>query len=205
MKINKTTYRDRHAFTLIEMIGVLAVIAILAALLIPKVFEAINNARINSAAVSYNTVKAAVIDHYAKFGTIASSNGVGVAVANLADFDRILLIEGFVDKPFETKISNTNSVRVSTGLTAADAATASNAAYNLDGTADVPNNAAGAHVVEALLLGVAPADAKELNDRLDGPDLGLISPATEDLLGRVKYGAPAANGLVDVYIYITHR
>src|SRR6266436_5262795 len=36
-----------HAFTLIEMIGVLAVIAVLAALLIPKIFESINSARLN--------------------------------------------------------------------------------------------------------------------------------------------------------------
>ena len=39
------------AFTLIEMIGVLAVIAILAAVLIPKVSEAINNSLINNAAI----------------------------------------------------------------------------------------------------------------------------------------------------------
>jgi prepilin-type N-terminal cleavage/methylation domain-containing protein len=205
MKINKTTYRNRHAFTLIEMIGVLAVIAILAALLIPKVFEAINNARINSAAVSYNTVKAAVIDHYAKFGTIASINGVATGTNNLQNFDTVLLQEGFLDKPFATKISNANSVRVSAGLANDVDATADNAAYNLDGDDTVvANNAAGAHVVEALLLGVAPADAKELNDRLDGVDLG-IGNADEDLLGRVKYGEPDGDGLVDVYIYVTHR
>jgi prepilin-type N-terminal cleavage/methylation domain-containing protein len=66
MKITLVQKRKAQAFTLIEMIGVLAVIAILAALLIPKVFEAINNSRINNAAVSYNTVKAALSDHYAK-------------------------------------------------------------------------------------------------------------------------------------------
>ena len=37
--------RNRFAFTLIEVIGCLAVIAILASLLIPTIFEAINNAR----------------------------------------------------------------------------------------------------------------------------------------------------------------
>ncbi len=50
---------DVKAFTLIEMIGVLAVIGILAALLVPKIFEAINNARINSTAVSIATIKTA--------------------------------------------------------------------------------------------------------------------------------------------------
>src|SRR5580765_4982667 len=77
MKIQtKRTGRAARAFTLIEMIGVLAVIAILASLLIPKIFEAINNARVNNTAVSYNTVKTSLADHYAKFGSLLSSNGV---------------------------------------------------------------------------------------------------------------------------------
>ena len=47
MKINTHLPKRRQskAFTLIEMIGVLAVIAILAALLIPKIFNAINSAQ----------------------------------------------------------------------------------------------------------------------------------------------------------------
>src|SRR2546426_12807677 len=60
--------RGASAFTLIEMIGVLAVIAILAAMLIPRVFEAINSARINNAAVSCETIKTAAADHYGKYG-----------------------------------------------------------------------------------------------------------------------------------------
>src|SRR6266704_6062192 len=108
MKIRCTKTRKANAFTLIEMIGVLAVIAILAALLIPKIFEAINNARINNAVVSYNTVKAACMDHYGKYGAIdATTNGATVAqgvspgsgaasVAGLFFYDEALLIEGFL-------------------------------------------------------------------------------------------------------------
>ncbi len=50
-----------HAFTLIEMIGVLAVIAVLAALLIPKIFESINSARLNQAVLSCQTIKTAAL------------------------------------------------------------------------------------------------------------------------------------------------
>ena len=73
MKTDRFTLKKKEtqAFTLIEMIGVLAVIAILAALLIPKIFEAINNSRINNAAMSCQTVKTSIADHYAKFGSIA--------------------------------------------------------------------------------------------------------------------------------------
>ena len=75
MKIISNQRKSSQAFTLIEMIGVLAVIAILASMLIPKIFEAINNSKINNAAVSYNTVKTALADHYAKWGSLLSSNG----------------------------------------------------------------------------------------------------------------------------------
>src|SRR6266852_9641963 len=81
MKINtvKTTtqvQKQKAGFTLIEMIGVLAVIAILASFLIPKVFNAINDARINSAVVGAETVKTAVVDHYGKWGRFDATNGV---------------------------------------------------------------------------------------------------------------------------------
>src|SRR5712692_2169638 len=119
MKISRTQNQTlaRKGFTLIEMIGVLAVIAILASLLIPKIFEAINNARVNNAIVSYNTVKTAFADHYAKFGGIAvTTNGAAipagtappVRVPGLAYYDGFLLTEGFLDKPFSVKIG-TNS------------------------------------------------------------------------------------------------
>src|SRR6266478_2526742 len=99
MKISLSQKSARKGFTLIEMIGVLAVIAILASLLIPKIFEAINNSRISNASLSYNTVKTALADHYAKFGSILSSNGTSFAVGTsvLLNFDKVLVSEGFLD------------------------------------------------------------------------------------------------------------
>src|SRR5262245_35212489 len=97
-------------FTLIEMIGVLAVIAILAAILIPKVFEAINNSRVNNAAMSCQTVKTAMADHYAKAGSFAAEAtifGTNIPVTlPQQNYDVILMREGFLDKPFATKIGN---------------------------------------------------------------------------------------------------
>src|SRR6266704_1896316 len=84
MKISLNQKSARKGFTLIEMIGVLAVIAILASLLIPKIFNAINNARVNNAIVSYNTVKTAVADHYAKYGGLdKTTNGTAMPAATL--------------------------------------------------------------------------------------------------------------------------
>ena len=190
MKIKYNQNRKANAFTLIEMIGVLAVIAILAALLIPKVFEAINNARVNNTIVSYNTVKAACIDHYAKFGAIdKTANGVTLTAAQLAAYDTTLLSEGFLDKPFIIKVGTNSFVQVT-----------NTASYLLDGTINATSNAT--YVVEAVIQGVPYADAKDINDRLDSDKAPFTFPAsgTADNAGRVKW-----DGSSTVRIYLTHR
>jgi prepilin-type N-terminal cleavage/methylation domain-containing protein len=220
MKI-KSTQTTQSGFTLIEMIGVLAVIAILAALLIPKIFEAINNARVNNAAVSSQTVKTAIADHYAKFGSIPVNGGAPgnvnppapVAVPSV-DYDSVLVTEGFLDKPFAVKIGNglpaPNDIVLSLAPLATVDPTAANSAYNLDNTGtggtDL-NKVIGSVVVEALIVDVTENDAKELNDRVDGLSLGVALGAAPDVLGRVKYGTAASGiaGLMDVRIYLTHR
>ena len=78
MKLHAANNRKPRGFTLIEMIGVLAVIAILAALLIPKVFNAINDANINTAVVGAQTVKTAVVDSYAKNGGFDMMNNAPI-------------------------------------------------------------------------------------------------------------------------------
>jgi len=208
MKIKHEQNRKLNAFTLIEMIGVLAVIAILAALLIPKIFEAINNARINNAVVSYNTVKTAVMDHYAKFGSLASSNGVSFTLPQKS-YDRILLAEAFLDKPFIVKIGDglnttTNThIEAIAGQLATATVDTSNSAYDLDGSGTTPNDVPSdtSVVLQAVITGVTEIDAHDLSERLDGTDLST-AVGTADTKGRVKY---AASTPTTVYIYITHR
>src|SRR5262245_1085190 len=135
--VSPQSRKSSQAFTLIEMIGVLAVIAILASMLIPKIFEAINNSKVNNTAVSYNTVKTAIADHYAKWGSLLSSNGTLFAVTDAIaqNYDKLLVTEGFLDKPFQVKIGDVNThVAVTNALAAGTAATALNQAYDLDGT-----------------------------------------------------------------------
>ena len=207
MKI--VTRKNSKGFTLIEMIGVLAVIAILAALLIPKIFEAINNARINNACISIATVKTALADHYAKFGSIAvdGSGATPVAVnVPVAHFDRILLGEGFVDKYFATKMGDgtTNTtVQLIAAQTPATVASVNNSAYNLDGdsTISVANDAGSGVVAHCIITGVTESDARELSLRLDGNILSTPI-GTDDVGGRVKYDATATT---TVYVYLTHR
>ena len=209
MKIvsNHRKQRFIQGFTLIEMIGVLAVIAILASMLIPKIFEAINSARVNNAAVSYNAMKTAVMDHYGKYGSILVSNTIPFVVPSPAssNYDKVLLSEGLSDKLFTVKIGDgtANTVIRVIPMIAAATPTGATANYDLDGDG-VSDTGGTGNLVEAVITGVAIADAIELNNRLDGVALGDSNTANPDIRGRVMY-ANGGGGTVSVHIYIAHR
>lgn len=215
MKLNVRSRRSIGAFTLIEMIGVLAVIAILASMLIPKIFEAINSARINNTVQSYNAIKTGVLDHYGKYGAInfvgVPAPGGATTAAQLAAYDtQVLLAESLIDKPFRSRVGTNWVIHAVAGsaATIAPNAAAGNGAYDLDGDAGAGGTSANdaapaAFVVEAVINAVATADAIEISERLDGPTLSVANGGA-DALGRVKYAAPVG-GLTDVYIYICHR
>ena len=185
MKLHSTNNRKAPAFTLIEMIGVLAVIAILAALLIPKVFNAINEARVNGVSVSTATVKTAVVDHYGKYGGLDSLFGTNATVTFTggiyAGYDtNILMVEALLDKPFAAAISTNATIQLC--QTAKDNG---GSGYKLDGV----NNGTGTatYIVEAMLQGVTVQDAKDLNDIIDGTALGApVGTGRHQGTGRIQ-------------------
>lgn len=203
MKVSQINLRRRSGFTLIEMIGVLAIIAVLAALLIPRIFSAINESRVNGAALSYNSLKSAAITYFGKYGRFGDATGNAFTnTSSITNWDStVLLAGGFIEKPFETKLGTASNIQVRDAATSVTASSADNAAYNLDGTGTA-NDATGAVVLQAVLFSVAEDDARELNNKIDGTSLGTATGA--DLNGRVKYGA-ASGGLTDVYVYIAHK
>lgn len=212
MKMTQNKRTRSRGFTLVEMIGVLAVIAVLAAMLVPKIFEAINSSRINNALNSYETIKNAVLDHYSEYGRFSVAGGATALTTGdttaLADFDTVVLLpEGRIDKPFTVKIGDQNTkakVSIAAATATGTEPTASDTGYDLDGGGTVVNDAGGAQwVVYAQIADVTAADAKLLNDRIDGTSLSVALGA-EDLEGRVKYAAPV-DGATDVYIYVAHR
>lgn len=73
-----SVFRAQQGFTLIEMIGVMAVIAILAAAATPKIFEAIEDAKVTAYMQEVQTIKQAVTRFYKDTGRwpteIPSSN-----------------------------------------------------------------------------------------------------------------------------------
>jgi len=220
---NRVGNHKTKGFTLIEMIGVLAVIAILAAVLVPKVFTAINNSRINNTAMSCNTVKTAIVDHYAKAGSLLANAttvpptvfALGSASANL--FDTVLIAEQFMDKPFSVKIGDGaagtaavgagghNHIEIIACPTAATTVDGTDATgYVLDGVGTV-NEAVGTALVQAVITGVVESDAQALSAIIDGPAMSQTVIGNDDTAGRVKYTHAGAGGTTTVFVYLSHR
>lgn len=205
-------------FTLVEVIGVLAILALLTAFLIPRIFQTINTARVHSAAAVVRQVKNAVASHYAKYGGLANSTGslfnpANVAAdADAAHFDlNVLMKDGMLGKRFSVKIgdqiSATNRVVVRQVAPAANAAviTPDSANYDLDATGEIETNA-GAVLCECVITGVSAADALGLKVQIDGaPIVGDLDVGEAATNGRVKYPAIGGGATGEVHVYINHQ
>ena len=213
MKLNSATCKSREestetAFTLIEMIGVLAVIAILAALLIPKVFDAISTARVNNAAVSLETMKTAITDHYGKYGLLTSgitNSGGPLSPLQIpcSNYDTIMLIEGFLDKPFSVKIGSTATIQLVTSGNSCGGG-----GYVFD-NASLSSTGTQTYVAEAVINDVVLQDAIDLNNLIDGTNLAGASSRVGqqygDGFGRVEFVGSTNAATVTVYVYLTGR
>src|SRR6185436_17543582 len=88
------------------------------------------------------------------------------------EYDALLLREGFLARPFTAKVGTHALVRLLnvSGLSASARVNGEHGAYDLDG--DGQHDSRERYVVEAVLFGVTDAEARALNDHLDGAALG---------------------------------
>ena len=194
MKTNLQS-RKAAAFTLIEMVGVLAVIALLAAILVPKVFSAINNARYSNTVSSINSVKTAATDYFGKYGRFGEIGGAKFSTTSSNAWDKVLVAENFLERPFDTRLGDTPAIKV---VTSSGTTPGTGSCFALNGVDAIPS---GSSVVVATIDNVLAADALELSKRVDGDNLSATNSAAADTLGRVTY--PAGGGTVT--IYLLHR
>ena len=195
MKPKRLLQPKSSAFTLIEMVGVLAVIALLAAILVPKVFSAINNARYSNTVSSLNAVKTAAVDYFGKYGRFGEIGGAKFSTTSSNAWDKVLVAENFLERPFDTRLGDTPTIKV---VTSSGTTPGTGNCFALNGVNAIPD---GSTVVVATIANVLAVDAWELSKRVDGEALSATNSTSACTLGRVTY--PAGGGTVT--IYLVHR
>jgi len=208
--------RNRSGFTLIEMIGVLAVISILAALVAPKIFKVIGDSSTTRMAAEVRAYQTAVADWFKDVGDLRGLTAAGAFQATTANFSGQLMANGgttatsglwarwqgpYIDtvtNPIGTAYNSGtpasgNHIESQAGATGTAAPATGTNSWDLNG--DNKNDVAGTTVVTLELVGATLGQAEDVDRIIDG---GLS--ATQ---GKVKY--VAASGLYDISIYLAHN
>lgn len=205
---NKMYVDKRAGFTLIEMIGVIAVIAILAAFIAPKVFTVIAESRATRFAGEIGTYRSAVVNWYKDIGSLQSLAADGTLVDTDTTF-QIELISNqgttpttgfwarwdgpYVDSVANVSIGSTLTIETNAGATGTGAPAATNStAFDLDD--DNKNDMASKQVVALKLTGVANSEFLKVDGTID---LGL-TVSNNATSGKIKYDSSTGT----LYIFL---
>ncbi len=217
---------DDDGFTLIEMIGVLAVIAVLVALLLPKVFEIMAESKANSLVAAVRTYETAVVNYYADIGSILPLNPGGNPTQEVSG-------DSFVVRSLPARLTLDQSDPLNTGnnswtkfkgpylaqfssdvlpglgtkmympvqvpVSYGTATTTTNLGWDLnqDGNSDIPTNA---HVAYVYFTGISTPDFEKVNALIDPGESTVSGTTAPDRSGRVKYDV----NLQEMMIYLIH-
>ncbi|GJL54769.1 MAG: hypothetical protein NPIRA02_19010 [Nitrospirales bacterium] len=210
---------------MIEMIGVLAVIAILVALLLPKVFEIMAESKANALVAAVKTYEAAIEDYYADIGsilpldadgipstetsgdsvnplslparlTLERSDPLNTGTNSWVKFNGPYLAEFLTNSP--PGFGTSITIRAMTATTYGTATLVADRGYdfNDDGKSDLPTNA------DLVFIRLTPVERREF-ERVDGIlDAGVGTTVDErEKRGKVKYNETYKM----LRIYLAHK
>lgn len=207
-------------FTLIEMIGVLAIIAILAAAVAPRVFDVIADSRGTRMVTAVKALETAVARYYGDVGTLQDldvTTGLPALDAAGATFAVTLTSRVPLDSPAGTTggwtrfngpylekfivnappVGVTQNLSVQDAAPAATAASATNFAFDLDGinaTNDTPGD--GPEIV--VVIQVAGVDQQDFNKVDSIFDESITGTAA--INGRVKYDISGSTPVMTILV-----
>ena len=209
-------------FTLIEMIGVLAIIAILSAAIAPRVFEVIADSRGTRMATEVRAIETAVTRYYGDVGTIRDLAADGTLRDDTDGSTYYLTLTSRVPNgtagawrrfsgPYLEKfvtgapaVGTSQLLLLKPAKASATAATATNEVFDLDGTTpnnDTPGTAGGGNdgpqrVVYLEVTGVNAGDFAKVDSIFDEGVSG-----TKEITGRVKYETTGTNKMLILIAY----
>ena len=222
----------KKGFTLIEMIGVLAIIAILVAAVAPRIFEAIEDSRVTTASTMVKAVQVATTKYFSDMGTLLPISlnpitGVGAptfaastgAVAGAGTMATSLTYTRAAAQtagawphfrgPYMESFSETDAplgtdMRIASVASIAPAAAAANVETNYDLTGDGTTDIAlGSTVVSLVFNGVTQREWEKLDGIIDAAGMEGLTDLQRQQRGRVKYAVAA--GIGTIRVYIAHR
>jgi len=200
------TTRKNHlekGFTLIEMIGVLAIIATLAAVVAPKIFDAINDSKVTSLAENISTIRAAVTSYYKDTGvfpiqysnsTVANQNQLMTKPAKVNGWRG-----PYLDKALVNPVNATGFMNTAEGVWTFD--------INGDGTNDYGTGTAHTAVSMVWFNGLSVDQAKSLSNMIDSDGDNIGAKNAWFKAGRVRSSnslKPAGTN-VTMYVFLGSR
>ncbi len=219
--------RTHEGMTMIEMIGVLGVVAVLAALIIPRVFDVITDSKVDALATALRTYETGVTKYYADVGSLLPLDAQGIpqiegtgdsavvtslpARLTLQSTDPLVLGTNLWPKfqgPYLQKFNSDMPPEIGTNMFIPTnipvpintPVTSDNMGWDLkgdDGNSDIPTDA---HVAFFKLQGIGEEDFLKLDQIVDS--LIGTTDAERKLRGRAKWD-PANDGTL--YLYLAHR